>query len=244
MSFLSSLFRNSGNEDEEEEEEFEPEMAPTQQPHLTKGMLLNVSLQSGPLLSGRLSDFDGSTLTIERAPGQFSFNTCALGATAYIKGYNNDSTCVDLKGMVDESTRVLFRVKDVQTIPHSEHRSEFRLPVSSDVTLYYQEDEHLQNPEACKLINISTGGACVQSEFIHGEGEVLRLKVQLQDYAPMVFLGEIIRVEEPQEGVFRYGFLFAKLDDKENASLTRMLFNLQVGNRKAWRRDKGSGQWG
>lgn len=242
MSFLSSLFRNSGDEDEEEEK-LESEMAPTQSPQLTRGMLLNVSLQSGPLLSGRLSAVNGSTLTIERTPGQFSFNTCALGATAYIKGYGNDSTCVDLKGTVDESNRVLFRVKDVRVIPHSEHRNEFRLPVISNVTLYYQEDERLQNPETCKLINISTGGACVQSEFIHGEGEVLRLKVQLQDYAPVVFLGEIIRVDELRSGVFRYGFLFAKLDDKENAALTRMLFNLQVGNKKMWKRDLETGEW-
>lgn len=253
MGFLSSLFKNSGrsNEDDDEEEEEEIEEESTEDNHaasgfptLNEGMSLNVTLQNGqPLLSGQLASFTQSTMTLERTPGQFSFATCNIGSTVYIKGINQDSVPVDLKGIVEDSSRIQLRLKNVKVVPRDEQRSNFRLPLDTAVTLYYQEDERMQNPEQCKLVNLSTGGACIQSEYIHCEGEVLRLKFQIEDYAPMTFLGEIIRVEEPSHGVFRYGFLFAKLNDNENMALTRMLFNIQVGNKHTHRRDDVIGHW-
>lgn len=247
MGFLSYLFgRNKEDEDDEEEdEEYEEEEEdeseagsnPSGIPTLTKGLLLSVMLQNNqPLLSGQLADFAQTSMILERAPGQFSFATCSIGTTVYIRGYTQDSEPVDLKGTVEESSRTLLRISHLQAVPRDEQRANFRLPIDSDATLYYQEDERMQNPEQCKLVNLSTGGACIQSEYIHGEGEVLRLKIQLEGYAPMTLLGEIIRVEEPSHGIFRYGFLFAKLSQNENTSLTRMLFNIQVGNRKGYSR--------
>jgi len=251
MGFLSSLFKKSGRDDEEEEEEEEAEEVDSEQekgppgfPTLTEGMTLSVTLQNGqPLLSGQLASFTNTSMSLERSPGQFSFATCGIGTTVYIKGYNQESVPIDLKGTVEESSRILLRINHVKVVPRDEQRANFRLPIDAAVTLYYEEDEHMQNPEQCKLVNLSTGGACIQSEYIHGEGEVLRLKIQLEDYAPMTFLGEIIRVEEPSHGVFRYGFLFAKLNQNENTALTRMLFNIQVGNKKEHKRTEIHGHW-
>jgi c-di-GMP-binding flagellar brake protein YcgR len=117
------------------------------------------------------------------------------------------------------------------------------MPVSAPMSLFYQHDKYMENPEACTLVDISTGGACIESEYIHAEGEVLRMKAQIEDYAPMTFLGEIIRVEETSPGVFRYGFLFAKLKEEEITSLNRTLYNLQVGNREEWSRRTPNGNW-
>ena len=77
---------------------------------------------------------------------------------------------------------------------------------------------------------------------LHAEDEVLRLRVKLLDYAPMEFLGEVIRVNEYQPGKFRYGFLFAQLKESELTELTRTLYNLQVGNRQTWVRSE-EGHW-
>ena len=108
--------------------------------------------------------------------------------------------------------------------------------------MFYPQDETYSNPEECNLVDISTGGACVESEFLHAEDEVLRLRVKLLDYAPMEFLGEVIRVNEYQPGKFRYGFLFAQLKESELTELTRTLYNLQVGNRQTWVRSE-EGHW-
>ena len=62
-------------------------------------------------------------------------------------------------------------------------------------------------------------------------------------YAPMVFLGQVIRANEFTSGIFRYGFLFAQLGDQETDALNKILFNIQVGNRREWQQRNSDG-WG
>lgn len=239
MGLLSFLF---GSDDTEENEEVLEEF-----PSLEKGMALTVTIGRGKLLlSGRLSDFSTKqkTLTIERAPGQLSLNTCEAGTAVMIRGYSYGTTPFDLKGKIKESSRIACTINNLAAVPYDEQRTNFRIDMNVPISMYYQEDEHLQNPESCTLINISTGGACVESEFIHGEGEILRIKVQIGEYVPMTFLGQIIRVEEHPNKRFRYGILFAQLDDQETTMLTKMLFNIQTGAKRERSRDvKGPGAW-
>ncbi len=253
MGFLSSLFsgrsRDEDEDDElevEEEEVKEEKKKPAVPLKITKGMTVNVTLSDGkPLLSGKIEECKGTSLSIERDTGQFAFNTCDIGSLVYIRGYGAEGTMpIDVKGTVELSQSIALKVKDVEVIPYDEHRSNFRLTISAPVSLYYEEDKKMQNPEKCKLVNISTGGALVESEYIHTQGEILQMKVQLEDYIPMNFMCQILRVDEPQPGVFRYGVLFAKLDERELTNLTRVLFNIQVGNRKQKSRNRnGPGNW-
>lgn len=120
--------------------------------------------------------------------------------------------------------------------------AEFPPAAQFPAALYLPSDEAHTNPEECALIDISTGGACLESEYLHGEDEVLRLKIKLEDYIPMEFTGEIIRVVEVEPGRFRYGFLFAQLQEAEMTELTRTLYNLQVGNKAPWMRGD-QGHW-
>ena len=91
-------------------------------------------------------------------------------------------------------------------------------------------------------MNISTGGCCFTSEYLHGEGEVLRIKVKLEDYVAMDFIGEVIRVVECGPNEFRCGVLFAQLKKEEINSLTKVLFNMQLGNRREHSRTE-DGHW-
>ena len=128
-----------------------------------------------------------------------------------------------------ESTRTSFKLKSLRIESHAENRDTFRLPFTAPVSLYRKEDTHLKNPEECQLINISTGGCCVQSEYIHMEDEVLRIRVKLEEYAPLNFLGQIVRCVEHTPGQFWYGILFAQLTEQEITALNKTLYNLQMG---------------
>ncbi len=251
MSFLSSLFGRRTDEDvedlEEQEEEAEQEPAHGRRvsdfPDLHSGMSLSVTIHKGePLLAGRLTECSGREISIERKPGQLSFATCALGTEACVRGISDASMPFDLKGVIVESTRVKCRVKDLEVIPYNENRVNFRLTLHAPISLYDQDDTLLENPEEAELVDISVTGACFQSEYIHGEGEVLRMKVQIEDYVPRTILGQVIRVEEAEDNKFRYGFLFAQLDELETSTLTKELFNVQVGYKRERRRD-GPGHW-
>ena len=238
MGFFSSLFGRSDDEEYEEEEE-------EQFPALHNGMTLGLETPEGQhIFTGRLSGYSAGddTLTLERLPGALSLKVREIGSQVMIRGIADSMTQFLLKGVVQESTRVLCRVKDVKVKPLPENRQDFRLQLSVPVKMYYQVDEGLNHPEACTLVDISTGGACIESEHPHAVDEVMRLKVKLLDYAPMDFIGEIIRVVEFEPGKYRYGFLFAQLDDIKLSELTRTLYNIQVGNRAPWMRTE-DGEW-
>ena len=114
--------------------------------------------------------------------------------------------------------------------------------MNAPISIFYMNDERFERPEACTLVDISTGGCCLQSEYLHGEGEVLRLKVKLEDYVAMDFVGEVIRVIECGPKEFRYGILFAQLKKEEINALTKILFNMQLGNRREHSRSE-EGHW-
>lgn len=208
-------------------------------PELHNGMTLGLETPEGEeLFSGRVTGYsEGDTsLTLERRPGALSLKTREIGTSVVLRGYDDLMSQFVLKGTIQESTRLVCKVKDLKIKPIPEQRQNFRLRVGTPATLYYCSDETRNNPEKCTLVDISTGGACLESEFIHAEDEVLRLKIKLEDYVPMEFVGEIIRAVEVRPGKFRYGFLFAQLEETEMTELTRTLYNLQVGNRLPWKR--------
>ena len=241
MGFFASLF---GRSDSSPPEDSENEALGTF-PDLYNGMTLDLETNEGQhILTGRLSGYtEGDTsLTLERLPGALSLETREMGTTVVVRGVSETMTQFFLRGIVQESNRLVCRLKDVKVKAITEQRHDFRLQLGIPVTMYQRSDESRSNPEECTLVDISAGGACIESEYLHAQDEVLRLRVKLMDYTPMEFLGEVIRVSEYQPGKFRYGFLFAQLKERELTELTRTLYNIQIGNRSAWMRSE-SGHW-
>lgn len=237
MGFFSKIFGRSDDDYEEYEDESSGGVERTLELH--NGMPLEVETPEGvPLFGGRVSGYTegDTTLTLERQPGGLSLKIRELGTGVLLRGFDENMTQFVLKGTVQESTRLVCRLKDVKIRPVAEQRHDFRLHMNAPAILYNMADETRNNPEQCVLVDISVGGACLESEFLHGEDEVLRLKFKLENYAPMEYMGEIIRVVEYQPGKFRYGFLFAQLSEPELTDLTRTLYNIQVGNRQPWAR--------
>lgn len=207
------------------------------------GMRLDVTAESGVhLLAGQVVEYGHDSLTLERPVGTLSFQIIALGTFVNLVGYDKRKFPISLRGVVKESSRVAFKVNRLQVDQHAENRNSFRLPISVPVSLYRQEDEHMQQPEECMLINISTGGCCVQSDYIHIEDEVVQIRLKLEDYAPMKFLGQIIRCTEHEHDQYWYGILFAQMTDHEVDTLTRTLYNLQVGDKNTHQRSE-VGHW-
>ena len=233
MSIFSSLFSRDDDEEELEQEltgEAERKLGSAPTGELYEGMRLDVMSRAGdPMLSGRVIAREPDSLTLGRLPGELSFKICPLNTEVSLSGYDKKLLPICLSATVQESTRTTFVVNNLKIESHAENRETFRLPYSAPVSLYHREDANFKNPEHCQLINISTGGCCVQSEYIHTEDEVVRIRLKLEDYAPLTFLGQIIRGVEHAPSVFWYGVLFAQLTEQEITSLNKTLYNLQMG---------------
>ena len=212
-------------------------------PELSEGMSLDVVTESGQLmLTGRVSAVSGTSLTLERLPGWLSFETCNVGDKVSVRGFTRQMISFNLTGTVQESTRMVFRLRDLKVQHVINQRMSFRLPVNTHAAMFREDDEHLTRPEECVLVDISTGGACVETEYIHSEEEVIQLRFKLEDYPVMVFLGQIVRGAEYSAGRYRYGVLFAQPKPEELTTLTRTLYNIQTGNRREWSRGM-EGTW-
>ena len=212
-------------------------------PELCREMPIEILESSGRVLNtGLITSRSGTELTMGRHPGGLSFKVCEPGSTVFIRGCDNKMTQFYLRATVVESSRILMRLTDIEPEVHENQRDAFRLAVNVPISIYYYNDERFERPEECKLVDISTGGCCFMSEYLHGEGEVLRLKIKLEDYVAMDFVGEVIRVVECGPNEFRCGILFAQLKKEEIDTLTKTLFNIQLGNRREHSRSEG-GHW-
>ena len=213
------------------------------EPVLNQGMPVEVMRDFDTvLLFGRLTAAGPMKLTIVRVPGEAVFPAGEVDGVVLVRGYDAQMDPILLRGTVLQCSEAVCTVGDLVAIPYETQRKRVRYPLCPPADACVLDGEEQGPPQLCQLLNISTGGACVESEYLHAEDEVLRLKVKLMDYAPMDFLGEIIRVLEYEPGKFRYGFLFAQLKESELTELTRTLYNIQVGNRQTWVRSP-DGHW-
>lgn len=265
MGFLSNLFSGFAkddydDEDEEfeEEEEYEEEEAEEEKregaaksrplssrdlDQLANKMTLEILSKENKLLfSAQITAKNGTKLTLERLPGCISFPVLPVGEPVGIRGYTGRMGQFNMSATVEESTRTLCKLANLQAPVVDNQRNSFRLMMSSPAWLYRQEDERHLHPEACTLVDVSNGGCCVESDYVHEEEEVLRIKIKLEEYQPMYFLGQIIRASQFGDGQYRYGILFAQLREDEQAALTKTLYNIQVGYRREWQRS-GGGQF-
>lgn len=212
-------------------------------PDLCREMPIEIVGQNGRVLNtGLITARSGTELSMGRHPGGLSFKLCEIGSTVFVRGCDNRMNQFYLRATVAESSRILMRLTDLTQEVHENHRDAFRLVVNAPISVCYINDERFERPERCTLVDISTGGCCFVSEYLHGEGEVLRLRIKLEDYVAMDFIGEVIRVEETGPNEFRCGVLFAQLKKEETDALTKMLFNVQLGNRREHSRSEG-GHW-
>ncbi len=213
-------------------------------PELNTGMAVEIMEESGQSMnSGLITSFKNREVTIGRKPGALSFKLSEVGSTLFIRGCDSRMTQFYLRARVMESTRTMIKLGDLEPEVRDNHRRNFRLAINVPISIYYLNDERMERPENCTLVDISTEGCCIQSEYLHGEGEVLHLKVKLDDYVAMDFVGEVIRVNDCGTNGFRCGILFAQLKKDEIENLTKMLFNIQLGNRREHSRSE-TGHWG
>lgn len=194
-------------------------------------------------LSGVITEIRRREMTLGRHPGGLSFKIYEPGTNVVLQGRDSKLQQFYIRAVVAESSRIHIKLTDLEQEERENLRDNFRLTLNAPISIYSYADERMQRPEECILVDISVGGCCISSEYLHGEGEVLRLKIKLQDYATMNLVGEVIRVKEHKRNDIRCGILFAQLTPDENEALTKMLFNLQVGNMQTHGRVSKMGHW-
>lgn len=201
-------------------------------PDLCREMPVEILGEDGQtMIDGVIIECSRGEIAIGRRPGGLSFKPCEIGSGVVIQGRDSKMAQFYLRAVVAESSRIHIRLKDLVQEVRDDLRDTFRLAVNTPITIFYYDDEHRQLPMDCTLVDISTGGCCISSEQFYEDGQVLRLRIKLENYVPMDLVGEVIRVAERGSMNYSYGILFAQLEKGEQDALTKTLLNLQVGDR-------------
>lgn len=168
------------------------------------------------LLIGKLASFGLGLTVIERIPGAFSLLVLEPGVNVVVCGYNEDMETILFSGVVRVSTVFQCQVENLRLIETACMRTTPRLPMfDKEAELFILDKNRLAEGLECRLVNISTTGACVISQYCYPPDSTLRLRVELaKNRGPISLQGKIERANMRDDGSFEYGLLFAQLDQR------------------------------
>lgn len=172
------------------------------------------------LCSCRLKSYTQYSVILERLPGELSLPILEERKNVCVRGYTNNLKSLDLQGIVGKSTRTELQVNRIKHRDYDDLRTSFRQPVYAPAEIYKSKDINRNQPEPGQLLNISTGGACVQADKKYNIEDDIVLRVELYPGAgPISFKGRIIRVQKKPDESFEYGIIFAQLTAQKKHDL-------------------------
>lgn len=122
----------------------------------------------------------------------------------------------------------IWTYRNLRIVSKENDRAFFRQDIGTDGEVLPMA--HLGNaPFPCKLVNISAGGACVQTDYVFEPGEKLLLKSRLlpdSELKPVVCT--VCRVTERKNGMFDYGCQFTELDAAAEDEISKAILQLQM----------------
>lgn len=184
-------------------------------PRLRTGTILRVSTADGPLLSGPVTHFSRTGLTLSSPPGSLPFPSCDAGTAVDLEPEGNDGILFYLRGKVEQIDGENCRLAAVELLP----RAGLALtPLFTDIpaALYEEDDTGFAHPEHCKLVQADNNGFTFQSEFPRCVEERVRVVLSIEDCFPLTMHGQIVRMEMSTTGVFRFELRSDRMEEPDS----------------------------
>lgn len=145
-----------------------------------------------------------------------------------IRGYNErERKAVFMEGNMSPKEDHVWQAEDlvITKIENERAFSRFSTDIAATVTA---DDGTNAGEKACKLLNISIGGANIESEYRYYKGDRFLLKARLVGDRPVsVMYCEVLRVTEKAASRFEYGCRFLELTKADQEMLSQNLALLE-----------------
>ena len=147
----------------------------------------------------------------------------------FLRGYEERvRQAVHMEADITHDHARVWTYRNLRVVSKENDRAFFRQDIGTDGEVLPMA--HLGNaPFPCKLVNISAGGACVQTDYVFAPGEKLLLKSRLlpdSELKPVVCT--VCRVTERKNGMFDYGCQFTELDAAAEDEISKAILQLQM----------------
>lgn len=222
---LFDFFSRKGKKRPSQEKE---ETSETAKPGRYSGMRVEVTTDTGQIL------FVAKLLGVSGNKGELhQYSESEAGEDtepihARIRGYSDhDRKAIYMEGVISPGPKHIWGVEKLTVVHIGNDRAFFRLETNLDATATMFSGLEI-GEKPCKLLNISVGGAGVQSESRYHEGDKFLLKVRLlEDRPESTMYSQILRVIEKEDGKFEYGCRFLELSEDDQQQLTQNIFTVQ-----------------
>lgn len=151
--------------------------------------------------------------------------------------YSNTSKAGDSMGIFGFRRKNNYSVPVVVPDKQKEKREHKRISVLHPCVIYRMSPDLQRelNEDHGFLIDMSVGGACVESQVEYPQYSYVRLYLEFPECKPLSVYGCILRVTEVTNfglSLYRYGMQFIGLNHSETELLVRKLNQIQLVSRK------------
>lgn len=199
-------------------------------PELSSGLRVEVLTMSNHLLFvGRLKVLEVGVLEVRRDTGD-PLPQALYNSEVKLRGYQKNAQPFCLKGTVGKSSRDFWQVEHLEVIQSRENRSFFRQDTDLDGRMW--PGGHHRGPgdemSACRVLDVSAGGARILSRDVYTVGDCFRLEVELlPDERPFSMVCRVLRATPKNNLKYEYGCQFEGLSEAEQQRLLRAVFTIQ-----------------
>lgn len=145
-----------------------------------------------------------------------------------IRGYSDrERKAVYMEGVITPLPQNKWAVTELKVCRAGNDRAFFRLDTDLDATATMFSGLAI-GEKPCRLLNISIGGARINSEYRYHDGDKFLLKVRLLEGRPeSAMFSQVMRVIEKDDGRFEYGCQFLELTEADQEQITQNIFAAQ-----------------
>lgn len=167
-------------------------------------------------------------ISLQRTPGMFTLPEMEPGSNVAFYTFQGGNRPARCTGVVLSASRVKADIGNISIEEMKERRSEFRLPLICEVTLFSKDDPEKKNKFEATMVNISSDGMCFSTRKDLEEGSIYGATFRLHSGGTWTTCyGMILWKKQLSSGKYQYGMIFSMLEEQMRADLIAEIFKTQ-----------------
>ena len=203
-------------------------------PRLSKNAVLTILDSNFCVMGqGRVDSFSTMEVRLSRLPGVLTMPVVHVDDKLYLQGENEYNMTFMLEITVSEASRMYITGVKLNPVEMAHQRQYTRYVINRQAEVLHGTGKQMLS-QVCTLIDISMGGAKIESNFEYPMDKVIKLRVELYDKSgPITFDAQVIRVKPLDHARIEYGLLFAELTSSQRTYLTEDLHVVRENQQRA-----------
>lgn len=196
---------------------------------LYPGMRVEVTTADGRMfLAAELVDLRGDRARLKPRMEGNLLTQADAPVPVIIRGHSSKRNgAVVLEAVLRSGPNNLWQAEHLELVKRVDNRATFRMDVDLEAAVSAMNQPQAPE-EACRLRNISTGGACISTAARHNVGDKLLMRVNLLPETECSRLVcQIVRINEHRYNYFEYGCRFLELEAADENRVLRSILEAQ-----------------